>query len=292
MSLNVWTQPSGYSFGTVQENVTIAQPLPILLGTTGVTFKVISGKLPPGLRIEGNSIVGTPTQLAKDTTFTFCIRATKNLEISDRTFNIKVDGADAPIFVTPEGALAIGLYQQLYVLDRTYIDFQIDAFDIDTAAGQRLSFFIASGDGELPPGVTLADTGRIQGFIRPTFKILPIDGNGNYDDSFYDAVAYDFAVRSSNGYDSYIYDDVKYDYSQPQTVPVSLNRNYEFIVTLTDGTTYIQRKYRIFVVGDDSFRADSTLPDALAQEFTADATYLRQPVWLTNSTLGSYRANN
>ena len=260
--------------------------------SSGVTFKLISGTLPPGLRVSGPNIVGTPTQLAKDTTFTFCIRATKNLQIADRTFSITVDGADAPVFVTPAGALAAGLHEQLYVLDRTYIDFQIDAFDIDTAAGQQLSFFIASGDGELPPGVTLSSVGRIQGFIRPTFKILPIDGNGNYDDSFYDAVAYDFAVRSSNGYDSYIYDDVKYDYSQPQTVPVSLNRNYEFLVTLTDGTTYIQRKYRIFVVGDDSFRADSTLPDALAQEFTADATYLRQPVWSTNSTLGAYRANN
>jgi hypothetical protein len=292
MSLNVWTQPSGYSFGTVQEDTTITLPLPVIIGTVGVTFNVISGKLPPGLRIEGNSIVGTPTQLSKDTTFIFCIRATKNLQIADRTFNISVDGADAPVFVTLAGSLPAGLHEQLYVLDRTYIDFQIDAFDIDTAVGQQLSFFIASGDGELPPGVALSNVGRIQGFIRPTFKILPIDGTGNYDDSFYDAVAYDFAVRSSNGYDSYIYDDVKYDYSQPQTVPVSLNRNYEFIVTLTDGTTYIQRKYRIFVVGDDSFRADSTLPDSLAQEFTADATYLRQPVWLTNSTMGSYRANN
>jgi hypothetical protein len=187
--------------------------LPVIIGTVGVTFNVISGKLPPGLRIENNSIVGTPTQLSKDTTFIFCIRATKNLQIADRTFNISVDGADAPVFVTLAGSLPAGLHEQLYVLDRTYIDFQIDAFDIDTAVGQQLSFFIASGDGELPPGVALSNVGRIQGFIRPTFKILPIDGTGNYDDSFYDAVAYDFAVRSSNGYDSYIYDDVKYDYS-------------------------------------------------------------------------------
>ena len=257
-----------------------------------VTFKLISGKLPPGLRVSGPFIVGTPTQVSKLTTFTFCIRATYNSQIADRTFNITVDGADAPVFITPPGELAIGMHEQLYVLDRTYLDFQIEAYDIDTAVGQRLSFFIASGDGELPPGVTLSDTGRIQGFVRPTFKVLPIDGNGNYDVPFYDAVAYDFSIRPTNGFDSYLYDNVKYDYSQPSTIPVSLNRNYEFIVTLTDGTTYIQRKYRIFVVGDDSFRADSTLSDAIAQQFTADATYLRQPAWLTNSTLGSYRANN
>ena len=292
MSLNVWTQLSGYSFGTVQEDITITLPLPILSGLSGVSFKLISGKLPAGLRVEGSNIIGTPTQVSKLTTFTFCIRATQNSKIADRTFSMTVDGADAPVFITPQGALPAGLHEQLYVLDRTYIDFQIEAFDIDTAIGQRLSFFIGSGDGELPPGITLSNTGRVQGFIRPTFKILPNDGSGNYDDSFYDAVAYDFAIRPTNGYDSYIYDDVKYDYNTPSVVPISINRNYEFIVTLTDGTTYTQRKYRIFVVGDDSFRADSTLPDSLAQEFTADATYLRQPVWATNSSLGSYRANN
>jgi hypothetical protein len=261
--------------------------------SSGVTFKLISGTLPPGLRVGGPNIVGTPTQVSKLTTFTFCIRATQNSQIADRTFSMTVDGADAPVFVTTEGALPAGLHQQLYVLDRTYIDFQIEAFDIDTAAGQQLSFFIASGDGELPPGVTFTNTGRIYGFIRPTFKISVSDGTGYYDQSLFDAVAYDFAVRPSNGYDSYLFDNVKFDYSQPDSAPVSLNRNYEFIVSLTDGTSLSKRKYRIFVVGDDQFRADSTTPDGTAGDlYTADATYLRQASWLTNSQLGSYRANN
>jgi hypothetical protein len=185
--------------------------------SSGVTFKLISGTLPPGLRVGEPNIVGTPTQVSKLTTFTFCIRATQNSQIADRTFSMTVDGADDPVFVTTEGALPAGLHQQLYVLDRTYLDFQIEAFDIDTAAGQQLSFFIASGDGELPPGVTFTNTGRIYGFIRPTFKISVSDGTGYYDQSLFDAVAYDFAVRPSNGYDSYLFDNVKFDYSQPDT---------------------------------------------------------------------------
>jgi hypothetical protein len=44
-------------------------------------------------------------------------------------------------------------------------------------------------------------------------------------------------------------------------------------------------------VGDDYFRADNTriLEEGL---FTADVTYLRSPIWLTASNLGTYRANN
>jgi hypothetical protein len=291
MSLAVWTEISGYSFGLFPTDIKINIALPV--STTAPTFSKISGELPPGVRLQGAYLVGTPLEIPKAKTFTFCIRASASGNIADRTFTFSVEGPVPPVFDTPAGTLAIGLHQQLYVLDRTYLDFQIQAHDQVTAAGQKLSFFIASGDGELPPGVILTNTGRIYGFIRPTFKISISDGTGYYDQSLFDAVAYDFALRPSNGYDSYLFDDVKFDYSQPDSAPVSLNRNYEFIVSLTDGTNLSKRKYRIFVVGDDQFRADSTTPDGTAGLlYTADATYLRQASWLTSSQLGSYRANN
>ena len=291
MALNVWTQPSGYSFGLVQEKVTINLSLPTA-NDNGVTYQVISGNLPLGLTIDGNRISGTPFEVSRITNYSFCIRA-KNLagEFSDRTYKISVDGSDEPVITTPAGTLAIGPYQQFFVLDGTFVDYQIEAFDQDTTAGQTLSYFIAANDGILPPGLVLTDSGRITGFIQPAIALRPEDGTGTYDNSYYDAYAYDFAVRPSNGYDSFFYDNVFYDYSIATSQPKKLNRIFEFTITVTDGDSVIKRTFKIYVVGDDYFRADNTrvLDEGL---FTADVTYLRSPIWLTASDLGTYRANN
>jgi hypothetical protein len=295
MALNIWSQPSGYTFGTFQEQVIFNRPLPLIAGyVSGATFKVISGKLPPGLNIVGSTITGTPYSVSDITVFTFCVRAESTTgEISDRTYSITIDGADAPEFVTPTGRLAIGTHQQMYVLDKTYINYQIEAFDLDTSAGQKLTYFISSGDGALPPGLTMTATGKISGFILPVVKIKPADGAGTYDETYYDAAAFDFGLRPTNGFDSYIYDRVFYDFNLPSVRPSTLNVNYQFKVTVSDGTSIAQRIFKIFVVGDDQFRADTTTTDGFADElFTADVTYLRQPAWLTNPNIGLFRANN
>ena len=259
----------------------------------GVTYKVISGSLPPGVSISGNYINGTPFEVPRYTDFTFCIRATRGNEFSDRTFSMSVDGADQPEFITPAGPLQIHPNKiQYFALDSSYIDFQIEVLDFDTATGQRLSFFIADGGGTLPPGLILTDDGRLVGFIQPILVISPLDGNGWYDDGRYDSVAYDFGFRSSNGYDSYVYDTTSFDYSMLANPPKKLNRNYGFEVTVTDGDSIIKRKFDIFVVGDDYFRADNTTWLNDNGLFTADATYLRAPIWVTSSNLGYARANN
>ena len=291
MALNVWTQPSGYSFGLVQEKVTISLSLPTS-NDSGVTYQIISGALPRGLTIQGNSIVGTPFEVSRITDYDFCIRARNSTgQFSDRTYKISVDGADVPVITTPAGTLAIGQYQQFFVLDGTFVDYQIQAFDQDTTAGQALTYFIAADYGILPPGLVLTDSGKITGFIQPSIALRPEDGTGTFDNSYYDAYAYDFAVRPSNGYDSFFYGSVFYDYSIATAQPKKLNRIFEFTVTVTDGDSVIKRTFKIYVVGDDYFRADNTrvLDEGL---FTADVTYLRSPIWLTASDLGTYRANN
>jgi hypothetical protein len=258
------------------------------------TYKVISGALPGGLQISGSRIIGYPYIVATDTTFTFCIRASNGVSIADRTFSITTRAVNVPTFVTAAGALPVGIHQQLYALDRTYVNYKIEAFDLDEALGNILTYYIASGDGSLPPGLSMDSTGLITGYIKPTLKITPADGKGTYDESTYDAVAYDFATLSTNGFDTYFYDDVFYDYNLPDGQPISLNVNYQFKVTVTDGYKIAQRIFRIFVVGDDTFRADNTSLDGFVgnQGFTADATYLRQPVWLSNPNLGIFRASN
>lgn len=273
------------------ERNTLELSLPVQ-NTTGVTFKIISGKLPSGLRLEGNKIVGSAFEVPRLTDFTFCIRASKNGEIADRTFTITIEGEDKPEFITPEGLINIGDNQELFVMDSSYVDYQLQVIDHDTTTGQQLSYFIAKDDGVLPPGLILTNDGRIVGFVQPTLAIRPEDGDGTYANSPYDAVAYDFAFYPTNGYDSYVYDSIFYDFALQQNKPKKLNRTYEFIVTVTDGDSFSKRRFKIFVVGDDFFRADNTTWLDGNSLFTADVTYLRPPTWLTSSYLGLYRANN
>lgn len=266
----------------------------------GVSYAVISGQLPPGLSLgsatfSGSTkwfIIGTPYEVPRITDFKFCIRGSRSGEISDRTFIITVDGVDQPKFVTPEGQLDINPNGQFFTLDSSYVDYQIEVIDEDIATGQHLSFFIADDEGQLPPGLVLTEDGRIVGFVQPALSIKPEDGSGTYDDGYYDGIAYDFGFRPTNGYDSYVYDAVTYDYNLPTTRPKKLNKNYTFIVTVTDGDAVVKREFSIFVVGDDYFRADNTYWLTGTGLFTADATYLRAPIWLTRQDLGVVRANN
>lgn len=394
MALNVWTKLSGYEFlyhytdgiGAPQtttefpERTAIDETLPVLFPLdTNIEYSIITGKLPAGLRIQQTDgtvpakITGTLFEVPRVTQSTFCIRARNKTtnEISDRTYKMTVTGADAPEFVTNEGTLDVGEYHQFYTLERSYIDYQIEAFDADLSAGQTLTYYLVSG--QLPNGLTLTRDGRISGFITPSKPINPADGAGVYDDGYYDAVFYDYGVPSV-------------DATGTVLRPKTLNRNYEFIVGVTDGDiipynkikatgeaiyvtgsvkgstltitdgsgivegmtvvinnasfiegttilpfgsnnttgtggigtyrlsapqpveitsrTFIlsdiaytteyhsQRKFAIYVVGDDYFRADNTTWLDGSGFFTADVTYLRAPVWVTPANLGTFRANN
>ncbi len=296
--LSIWTQKSGYSLGSIQENsiVDIALPVSYSNGfndSTSVIFKVISGSLPSGLRLVGDHIIGTPNEVSRITEYVFCIRASYNNTFADRTFKIVIEGADQPTFNTNEGLLPVGTNDTYFILDNSFVNFQIDVTDTDTAAGQTLKYFVSSGDGELPPGLTLYDNGIISGLIEPAFTIVESQvGNGSYSNDLYDIAGYDFGERPDNGYDSFVYDSVFFDYFIPAVPPRTLNRNYEFIVSVSDGDTVSKRRFKIYVVGDDFLRADNTAQRVGTGIFTVDGTYLRNPVWLTPSNLGVYRANN
>lgn len=292
MVLNIWTKPSGHSFGTINEQETIVLPLPVDLTVTPVTFNVISGELPNGLYIKNNNIQGSPFIVSNQTTYKFCIRATSGTYISDRTFSITVLGYNPPTFVTPAGYLPVGPNEQLYTIDQTYIEYQLEVTDLNIAMGNKVNFSILSGDGKLPPGLTLSPSGLLSGFIEPAPAISVNAGAGSFDTVRFDGNPYDFGLRPTNGFDSYAYDDVIFDYFTPTLVPQSLSLNYVFRVTATDGLNYAQRIFKIFVAGTDEFRADSTTSDGKADGFTADSTYVRRPVWLTNGNLGLFRSNN
>ena len=294
-SFNPWTVASGYNLGNYGEAVSIDIPLPTTV-QSGVTYTVISGVLPSGLAVRYENsvwkIIGTPFLSTNNTNFNFCIRANNGSSISDRTFKMVVFTTAVPEFITPAGELPVGVNGQLYAIDSTYISYQIDAYDFNTTTGQPLTYFIADNDGNLPPGVTLSPTGLVSGFIQPTLQISVGDGNGNFDESFFDKIGFDFGQTPTNGFDSYNYDNIFYDFFTADVQPASLSANYQFRVTITDGVNLAQRIFRIFVAGTDAFRADSTILDGFAGEFNASASHVRTPVWVNDGNLGVFRANN
>ena len=191
-----------------------------------------------------------------------------------------------------DSLLPVGKGDAFFVLDNQLVDFQLQAIDNDIATGQQLEYFIGSGDGVLPPGLSLSKTGKITGIVDPILALTQETGNGGFDTHGYGDAAFDFAVKSDNGYESFFYDSVTYDTSTPTRSPKKLNRYYEFTVSVSDGDVIARRTFRIFVVGDDFLRADNTIMLVGTGTFTADNTFIRTPIWLTPANLGYKRANN
>jgi hypothetical protein len=295
MPLSIWTQASGFRFASIEENTLVDINLPVQFpngfdDSSNLTLTIVAGQLPPGIRIKDQRLFGSAREVPRSTDFKFVIRAQLGTEISDRTFFITVNGSDDPIWQTPAGSLAVFNSNQYYVLDSSYIDFQLVATDQDTAAGQVLKYNKIRG--ELPPGLILTETGRIVGFIQPALSISEIAGGGAYDTTIFDYIAYDIGERPTNGYDSFLFENTLYDYATPSLSPKKLNRYYEFVVKVSDGDSSFDRTFKIFVVGDDYFKSDSISIKTGSGTFTVDTTFVRAPIWVTPKNLGIYRASN
>jgi hypothetical protein len=81
-----------------------------------IDISVISGQLPPGLRISGDTIIGTPFEVSRVTEFKFVLRASNIDGFSDRTYSITVEGPDEPIWLTPPGILPVGTSGQREII--------------------------------------------------------------------------------------------------------------------------------------------------------------------------------
>ena len=289
--LKLWNVVSGARAQTLIERSQVNIPLPLANGVTA-DVELISGSIPTGSRLENNQIVGTVYEVAYDTIFSSVFRATTDDGFQDCTIEFVVTGPDSPTWQTNEGLLPIGSNNSLFILDNEIIDYQLVATDTDLSAGDELNYFIADGDGVLPPGITLSDTGKLQGTTEPLLSLDKRFTGGQYDSAPYAGVPLDYAVLSSNGYGSFYYDTVDFDYNEPTANLRKLNRYYPFAVTVTDGESFVRREFKIYLVGDDYLKADNTLMQSGTGVFTADATNVRTPVWITPKDLGFKRANN
>lgn len=294
--IQLWNNSAEEQLGTFNERTFVDIDLPLTTASEvdhlDTTLTVISGTMPPGLYIEDLALRGTGFEVPRETVFRFVVRATNGTNFSDKTFSITLTGADSPEWVTNPGLLPVGNNSTYYILDSTYVDFNLFAIDNDTTTGQELNYDILDSSGELPPGLVLMPNGRIVGFIQPLLAIPVEADSGNYDTNTFDFAAYDFGFRSSNGFDQYVYDYGIYDISLTALLPNKLNRNYEFKVTVTDGDSTAERIFRIYVVGEDHFRADSEVHHVGDGSFLADVSHVKAPIWTTPNYLGIRRADN
>jgi len=278
MATPVWTTTAG-KIATIDEQASFSLQLEANTSdSTAITYSVIAGSLPAGMQVTSTGLLtGTPAEVAKRTLYTFVVRATAGTTITDRTFSLDVQGADAPTFTTASGQLRlddstrVGLY---WVIDGSSISFQVEATDTDTEAGQSLVYEIVQG--ELPPGITVSKTGLISGIVQLT------------DDER-------FGVRG--GYDGSANDD-RFDGVFDKTVSSkSISKNFDFIVRVSDGTSFIEQNNSIFVYSADFWRVSNTAItiDTSAIDgspLTMDLSANRRPVFRTGSDLGTFRHDN
>jgi hypothetical protein len=287
-----WVTPAG-SLTTVVERVIIEIPILATSNVGTVSYEVIAGNLPRGLRLVNNVIKGSPVEVNKFTVSRFVVRANDGVDLEDRTFSISVDGGDAPQWITREGFLNVGQGENYFVLDNDRVDFHLEAIDSDITAGDKLEYFLVPTGGQLPPGLSLSRDGRITGFTDPIFAIDYNDTpSGAYDTNGFDITPLDVSEARSNGFDSYLYDNVTYDYSEPSRSPRRLSRFYAFVVAVSDGVNETRRLFKIWVVTEEFLQADNSIIQVDTNLFRADNTDYRVPLWITESNLGRYRANN
>ena len=275
MATPVWTTTAG-KLATIEEQASFSLQLD---ATNATTYSVIAGSLPPGMQVTSSGLLtGIPAEVAKRTLYTFVVRATAgDATITDRTFSLDVNGSDAPVFTTAAGQLqlddstSVGIY---WVLDGASVSLQVQATDSDTRAGQSLVYEVVQG--ELPPGVTMSKSGLISGIVQLT-EDLKFGERGGYD-----------GTGVEDEFDG-IYD---------RTVTTkSISKNFDFIIRVSDGTTFVEQNNSIFVYSADFWRVsntaitiDKTILDgsALTMDFSAN----RRPVFKTGSDLGTFRHDN
>lgn len=287
-----WNTPPG-TLGTFNERTPLNLPLSAT-STTTVTYSVISGSLPVGVILNSTTgvLTGTPVEIKNTTQSKFVIRAKTSTAVSDRTFSITINGPDSPVWRTTEGYLPVGFNDSYFVLDDTYVDFQLEAYDTDQIAGDVLYYYVPNNGGELPPGLTLSETGRISGFVAAVERLEFNESTGNYDTGAYDFIPFDLGQVSTTGFDTFTYDNTIFDYSEPVSPLRQISRYYSFTVAVTDGVTEAQRNFRIYVVDEQFLRADNAIIRSSDNVFRADNNYLRNPLWVTPAALGKRRANN
>lgn len=265
MTAPVWTTPAGF-LGTLTERSLMTAY--VQASGQSVTYSVISGSLPGGLRLNSTTglIAGSPSSVSQTRNFSFAIRATSGSDIADRTFNFDVSGTSSPLWLTPAGALPVGLNGEYYSINKEPVNYTVRAETDILMPGNTLKYFIADTEGQLPPGLTLSSSGKITGYVDDLLKLDAIASvTGGYDEEYYDGYPYDHSPFVQSFLDS--------------AKPTSISKIYQFYITVTDGIISSKRLFTITVLDPDSLRADTTYILSDTDTTNASSSQLLAPLW-------------
>jgi len=261
MAIPKWTTTAGL-LGTIDERVEYSYTLQA--GDTDgdtLTYSIIAGNLPRGLTLSNGGVIsGVPLEVGRRTESQFVVRASDGTNKVDRTFKLIVEGSDAPVWSTASGSL--GTFR-----DGDYVSYQLLATDSDSDIS---SYKII--DGYLPPNVSLnKKTGLLSGVIFPVQQVDFDSSEIGLSGQAFDTDAFDLSQRSG-----------------------AIDKNYEFTVRVSDGISYSDRTFSMFVQGL------SSIADASTSSITADTTTLTadadeiRPLYFVQpaGSLGSFRHEN
>jgi hypothetical protein len=276
-----WITPSGFLFTATELSTTTSS---VSASGAGVAYSLISGNLPQGLRLSSTgTITGIPDAVIKTERSKFVVRAKNSTSAVDRTFSIDVSGKTDPTWLTTAGYIPVGYFGRKFLTNLEHVDFQFSATTTQSPTGTNLRYYIADGEGSLPKGLQLDQTGRLFGTVNDqvTFDNNQAD-NGGYDEEFYDRYSYDHSITTSTD------------------VTPNTPRFYKFYVTATDGVASSKREFKILVVNSNVFGVDdvsisinssSTIfPSEIIN--TASISSLQSPQFINGADLGTVRAGN
>jgi len=239
-----------------------------------VYFQLIAGALPAGMQLSSTgdingipaavaSFQGVPQEVGRNVTSKFTIRLYTMLNgsidrINDRTFFVTITGQDIPKFTVPSGSLGSFYDGQL-------VNIKIGSVDLDP--NDIVSYYLA--DGALPNGIKLNSDGTLTGYIIPE-AALDVKATAGYDNT-----------NSEFG-------EFPFDYTT-----ISISKNYQFDIAITDGKDTNVRTYTIYVYSRNTIGADTTDITADNDFVTADQVKYRTP-FITNieGSIGTYRHSN
>jgi hypothetical protein len=262
---------------TTTDTSTAPVALTTATGTMSTVFRqdiyytVIAGQLPAGIQCSANGLIvgvpdalaslqGVPFDVTRSVTSKFTLRAyTENQDetidrIRDRTFSLTVVNVNTPVFASPSD---LGIY---YDGDRLNIQIAIDNIGPTTPAVVTLI------GGELPGEVSVSTTGLISGYIQPAVNVDQLPG---YDLTPQDVDPYDFVTSA-------------------------INKNYQFTLQVTDGTSTDLKTFNFYVYDRSTLNASTTQITADNSNITADEGTERRP-FIVNSlpeNLGTVRGDN
>lgn len=148
MAFTIWTVQNNYNLGVINDTTYVDQLLPISynVNPSKVSFSITAGKLPDGVVLLKDRLLGTPFNTSMTTQYKFTITATYNNETSSRTLYLTVKDVNIKIWTEHDGYFLGNIYGLMDV------DIQLPV-DYTDVAKEDVKFYIIYGS--LPVGLEL-----------------------------------------------------------------------------------------------------------------------------------------